>query len=292
MYYLVYGLLYLVSLLPLRVLFVVSDFAFVVIYYLVGYRKKVVMANLAQAFPEKTEQERKRIARRFYRNFTDNFIEFIKLISASPEFIDRHFSGDYSLIHEVFAQGKKCELLLAHNFNWELACLAVPRQIRYRVIVVYMPIGSKVLDRIFMKTRSKTGGILIPSNDMRNAMMPYRNQQHMLVLVADQNPGNPARAYWVNFLNKPTPFVRGPESGARRGDTLVLFCKFIKEKRGHYRIIFEMGCENPEKLAPGQLTRMYVNYLEQFIRDYPDMWLWSHRRWKHEWKKEYGPVLT
>ncbi len=291
MYYLVYGLLYLVSLLPLRVLYLFSDTAYFILYYVVGYRKAVVMANLAQAFPQKTLEERKRIARKFYRNFSDNFIEFIKLISAKQSFIERHFTGDYSLPMKVYEQGKRCELLLAHNFNWELGCLATALNVRHLLLVVYMPISNKVVDKIFMKVRAKTGAVLLPATDMRNAIIPYRNEQYMLALVADQNPGKPSSAYWLNFFGRPTPFVKGPESGARRGDIPVLYCKFIKPKRGYYQIIFEMGCENPASLKEGELTLHYSKYLEQFIRDYPDMWLWSHRRWKWEWKEGYKPVI-
>jgi KDO2-lipid IV(A) lauroyltransferase len=291
MYYLVYGLLYLVSLLPLRVLYLFSDTAYFILYYVVGYRKAVVMANLAQAFPQKTVEERKRITRKFYRNFSDNFIEFIKLISAKQSFIERHFTGDYSLPMKVYEQGKRCELLLAHNFNWELGCLATALNVRHLLLVVYMPISNKVVDKIFMKVRAKTGAVLLPATDMRNAIIPYRNEQYMLALVADQNPGKPSSAYWLNFFGRPTPFVKGPESGARRSDIPVLYCKFIKPKRGYYQIIFEMGCENPASLKEGELTLHYSKYLEQFIRDYPDMWLWSHRRWKWEWKEGYKPVI-
>jgi KDO2-lipid IV(A) lauroyltransferase len=236
-------------------------------------------------------EERKRITRKFYRNFSDNFIEFIKLISAKQSFIERHFTGDYSLPMKVYEQGKRCELLLAHNFNWELGCLATALNVRHLLLVVYMPISNKVVDKIFMKVRAKTGAVLLPATDMRNAIIPYRNEQYMLALVADQNPGKPSSAYWLNFFGRPTPFVKGPESGARRSDIPVLYCKFIKPKRGYYQIIFEMGCENPASLKEGELTLHYSKYLEQFIRDYPDMWLWSHRRWKWEWKEGYKPVI-
>ena len=166
MYYLVYGLLYIISLLPLRVLYVVSDFVYVVLYYLVGYRRKVVFANLKRAFPEKSQEELKAIAKRFYKNFTDNFIEFIKLISASPEFIARHFYGDCSLLDSLYQEGKRAQIQLAHNFNWEGACVAIAARTKQPFIVVYMPIGNKVVDKIFLKVRSRTGAILLPATDM------------------------------------------------------------------------------------------------------------------------------
>jgi len=147
MFYIVYGILYAISLLPLRILYFISDFAYFLLYYVIGYRKQVVFANLKQAFPQKTERERKRIAKKFYRNFTDNFIEFIKLISASPAFINKHFYGDYSLFDRLYEQGKRGQVLLAHNFNWEFALLAVASQVKQVFLVVYMPIGSEVIDK-------------------------------------------------------------------------------------------------------------------------------------------------
>lgn len=292
MYYIVYSLLYAVSLLPLKVLFLLSDFAYLLLYYVFGYRKKIVMSNLRRAFPEKTEKERITIAKKFYRNLTDNFIEVIKLISASPAFIDKHFIGDYSLPDKIYEDGKRCQVLLAHNFNWELACLASARKMKHFIIVVYMPIGNKVFDRIFMKVRTKTGAILLPATNMRNAIIPYRNKIYSVILVADQNPGYPKNAYWLNFFGKPTPFLKGPESGARRGNTPVIFSKFIKEKRGYYKVFFEMGEENPGSTKEGEITKKYVEYLTNFMREYPEMWLWSHRRWKWDWKPEYGRILN
>jgi KDO2-lipid IV(A) lauroyltransferase len=291
MFYIIYGILYAISLLPLKVLYLISDFAYLLLYYVIGYRKQVVFSNLKQAFPEKTEKERKTIAKKFYRNFTDNFIEFIKLVSASPAFINRHFYGDYSIFHNLYAEGRRGQVLLAHNFNWELACLAVASKVKQPFLVVYMPIGSETMDKIFMKVRSKTGAIMLPATDMRNAIIPYRNKSYLLILVADQNPGNPSAAVWCNFFGKPTPFVRAPESGARRGNTPVVFCKIIKERRGYYQLFLEMGEETPNKLKEGELTRHYVNYLQSFISEHPEMWLWSHRRWKWNWKEEYGGII-
>jgi Kdo2-lipid IVA lauroyltransferase/acyltransferase len=292
MYYIVYGLFYAVSLLPLRVLYLLSDLVCFLLYYVFGYRKKVVMSNLLRAFPEKTEAERIMIAKKFYRNFTDNFIEVIKLVSASPAFINKHFTGDYSLCHKLNDQGKKCQALLAHNFNWEMGCLATAASIKQLFVVVYMPIGNKAIDRIFMKIRTKTGAVLLPATNMRNAIIPYRNEIYMLALVADQNPGHPKNAYWVNFFGKPTPFVKGPESGARRGNTPVLFSKMIKIKRGYYKVFFEMGEEHPAALRAGELTIKYVEFLSNFIREYPEMWLWSHRRWKWDWQPDYGEIIN
>jgi len=290
-YYIVYGLLYVISLLPLKVLYLLSDLAYLLIYYAFGYRKRVVFANLRQAFPEKSEEERNAIAKKFYRNFTDNFIEVIKLISSSTHYINTHFQGDYSVLDKLYKQGLRSQILLAHNFNWEWGCLAVASRVKQPLIIVYMPIGSWIVDRLFMRIRSRTGAILLPATDMRNAILPYRNEPYALVLVADQNPGDPASAFWYNFFGRPTPFLRAPESGARRGNTPVVFCNITKHRRGYYQINFEMAVEQPARLAAGELTKKYVGYLHRFISQYPEMWLWSHRRWKWDWKEEYGKLM-
>jgi KDO2-lipid IV(A) lauroyltransferase len=291
MYYIVYGSLYLFSLLPMKVLYLFSDFIYFFLYRVIGYRNEIVQDNLQQAFPEKSKRERRKISRKFYRNFTDNFIEVIKLISADKNFIRKHFTGDYDLPDRLYAENKKCHLLLGHNFNWELGCLAVADRIQQPFLGVYMPIANKIFNRLFIKIRSKTDAILLPATEMRNAIIPYRNINYLMALMADQNPGIPAKAFWFNFFNKPAPFHKGPESGARSGNMPVLFCQIVKERRGHYRIIFEMGEENPPSLKPGELTKKYVDYLQNMIRAQPENWLWSHRRWKWEWKPGYGAVL-
>ena len=291
MYFIVFGLLYLCSLLPLRVLYLFSDFAYVLIYYVIGYRKKIVMQNLALAFPEKTEEERKKIARKFYRNFTDNFIETIKLISVGDSFIKKHFKGDYSVLNELYKKGKKCQVHLGHNFNWELANLSLPLYSPYIMLTIYMPITSKLMDRLLMYIRKKTGAHLLPAIYMRNAMVSYRNKQYLMALVADQNPGIPKRAHWFHFFGKPTPFQIGPEKAAKGSDAAVVFCRIIKRKRGYYEPQFKLVTEDPKSFPDKLLTQQYVAYLEDVIRDQPETWLWSHRRWKWEWKPEYGEIV-
>ena len=292
MYYVVYGFLYLLSLLPLRVLFLLSDVAFVVLYYLVGYRKKVVLSNLAIAFPEKTEADRKGIARRFYRNFTDNFIETIKLLSASPAFINRHCTSDYSVFEKLHQQGKKCQVHLGHTFNWEMGNLAVASNVPQKMLTVYMPIENKVFERLFLKLRSATGAALLPATKIRSAILPWRNTPYLLALVSDQSPAEPRNAYWVTYFNRPTAFLRAPENGARVGNLPVVFCFITKKKRGYYELLFDLVEEDPAMLPKGELTKKYAASLEKFIRQHPDTYLWSHRRWKLAWKEEYGPVIS
>jgi KDO2-lipid IV(A) lauroyltransferase len=288
MYYFTYGLLYLISLLPMAVLYLFADSLYVLIYYVVGYRKKVVMSNLDIAFPEKSKEEKVTIAKKFYKNFIDNFIEAIKLVSAGPEFIKKRMVGDPSIFEYLYSKGLRCQLHLGHNFNWELANVSMPLYVKQTFIVVYMPINSKAFEKLFYKIRTKTGSALIPATDMKNGMWPYRDKVYILTLVADQAPGNMKKSYWLPFFGRPTPFVQGPERGARIGNIPVVFAHLTKSKRGHYHFHATLAAENPGILPEGELTRMYISYLEKVITKHPEMWLWSHRRWKREWNESYS----
>ncbi|RYF88556.1 MAG: lipid A biosynthesis acyltransferase, partial [Chitinophagaceae bacterium] len=191
MYYLIYGPIYLLSLLPLRILYVIADFLYAVLYYLVGYRKKVVMNNLTIAFPEKSNAERTRISKQFYKNFVDTFIETIKLLSCSKEFLAKHVKvkNDH-ILQKLYDNKQKVQVHLGHNFNWEYANARIAATTPYMFLGVYMPISNKHFDRMFRKLRSRFGTILIPATDMKRAMIPYRNELYLLGLVADQVPGD------------------------------------------------------------------------------------------------------
>jgi KDO2-lipid IV(A) lauroyltransferase len=249
------------------------------------------MNNLRQAFPEKTEKERIKIARKFYFNFTDTFIETIKMISVSDSYVQKRVKGNWDVMNKYYESGRSVQLFLGHNFNWEWANLTAPQKVKYLFLVVYMPINSKIMDRLFYKLRSRSGSTLLPATKMREAFLPYRDLQYILTLVADQNPGNPAKAWWFDFLGKPAPFVKGPEKGAKAKNTVVVFAFIHKIRRGHYEIVFSVADEDPGALPEKALTQKFVRYLEDVIRQYPDMWLWSHRRWKHEWIPEYGEII-
>lgn len=287
MYYIVYGLLYLVSLLPLRVLYVISDGLYLIGYRLLGYRRKVVLDNLELVFPEKTLAERKKIASKFYHNFIDSIIESLKMVSASDAYIQKRVSGNWEVLSELHKTGRSCQIHLGHTFNWEWANLAGAKVMPYTFLGVYMPIKNKIFDRLFRKLRAKSGSVLIPATDMRKAMIPWRNRQYCIGLVADQAPANPEKSFWLNFFGKPTGFVTGPETGARSGNIPVVFANIEKPRRGYYNVVFTLAEIEPGSLERGVLTLRYARYLENVIRQQPDMWLWSHRRWKRSWKEEY-----
>jgi KDO2-lipid IV(A) lauroyltransferase len=287
MYYIVYGLLYLVSLLPLRVLYLLSDAFYLLAYRILGYRRKVVLDNLQVAFPEKTLAERKKIASKFYHNFIDSIIESLKMVSASEAYIQKRVSGNWEVLNDLYKTGRSCQIHLGHTFNWEWANLVGAKAMHYTFLGVYMPIKNKTFDRLFRHLRAKSGSVLLPATEMRTAMLPWRNKQYCIGLVADQSPSAPEKSIWLNFFGKPTGFVPGPETGARANNIPVVFANIEKPRRGYYKVVFTLAEDQPASLQRGELTLRYARYLEQVIKQQPDMWLWSHRRWKKEWKEEY-----
>jgi len=284
MYYLVYGLLYLLSLLPLWLLYGLSDCIAFLMYAVIRYRRGVVLSNLAIAFPEWSDAQRLRTAKRFYRNFTDNFIETIKLLSAGPRFLEKHLVLDNpELLDQYHAQGRKLQMHLGHCFNWEIANMAMPPRTNYSFLVAYMPVENKIFERLFKHLRSRTGSVLLPATRMNKAIISHRHEQYMLVLVADQSPSGTENAYWLNFFDRPTAFIRGPERGARIADIPAVFVRIYKPRRGYYRAEFITIADHPRELPEGELTRRFARLLEDAIRKQPDCWLWSHKRFKFTW---------
>jgi Kdo2-lipid IVA lauroyltransferase/acyltransferase len=291
MYYIVYGFFWLLSLLPLRVLYFLSDGIYCLVFYVFKYRRDVVMTNLDIAFPEKPEKEKKVIAKKFYHNLIDTFIETIKMISASKNFILKHFTGNWEVINSLKKPGRPMQLHLGHNFNWEWGNAAGAMNIQFPFLAVYIPLTNKNFERLFLKLRSRFGTIMLRATHMREDFLPYRNTQYLLGLAADQSPGDTKNGSWFNFFGRPTSFVKGPGKNAIIGDTAIVFCFIHKTRRGYYEAVFSLAEENPRAFTETELTGKFVKYLEGVIRQYPDMWLWSHRRWKHEWKEGYGEVI-
>ena len=284
---LLYFVLYGISLLPMRMLYFFSNALAYIAFSGIGYRKQIVMSNLSIAFPEKSEEERVAIAKEFYLNFCDAMMEAIKLISADNRLIDKMFVVDPNMLQAIEGTTKNIQIHAMHNFSWEIVNLGVAREVKLPFLGVYQPITNNFFEELFKKIRSRNGTILIPANDFKNNFLPHNNKQYILALVADQNPGNPAKAWWVNFFGKPAPFVMGPENAARQRDTAVLFANFYKVKRGLYSFSVEKFTDHPADLAPGELTMSYIKYIEDKTRERPANYLWSHRRWKHPFKPEY-----
>lgn len=291
MYYIVYGFLYLISLLPWRVLYFISDGFYALLYYVIGYRKKIVMNNLSIAFPEKTEQERVRIAKEFYRNFLDTFIETIKMISVSENTLRKRFTANFEVVNDLYESGKNVQLVSGHFFNWEFGSLASSLLSKYPFIAVYMPISNKIFERLMLNLRQKFGAIFLPATTFRQSFAPYASGRYALILVADQNPGNPNKAYWMPFFGKMAPFISGPEKGAKANNDAVVFAHFYREKRGYYKASLQLLTTEPNTYKEGALTKELIRLTEEAIRRKPSNYLWSHRRWKWEYKEEFKHLV-
>jgi KDO2-lipid IV(A) lauroyltransferase len=272
-------------------LYLFSSFAYFIIYYIAGYRKAIVLNNLQIAFPEKSAVERIKIARQFYLNLTDTFIESIKMISISRRQIEKRSRPDFDYINQLIDKGYNIHIMVGHQFNWEFANLVYALRLKIPFVGIYMPISNKILDKIFMDFRSRYGTILISARDFKTKMHHVFTQQYILALAADQNPGNPASAYWLKFFGKPAPFVTGPAKGAVKNNTAVVYVGFQKVKRGYYSFKSYPVVENSINYTPQQLTVIYRDLLENTIREDPANYLWSHRRWKYDWKEEYGKMV-
>lgn len=282
MYYLVYGLLYLLSLLPWFAMYAISDFLTFIVYNLIGYRKDVVLSNLAIAFPEKSQEERNRIAKGFYRLLMDTLVEAIKLISLSKKGLQKKFTGEPEILNDLMDKiDRPVQVMAMHNFNWEIVNLGVVLKLRHPFIGVYMPIKNKIFERLMVGIRARYGTLLVPATNFRAEFPKYQHLHHILALVADQNPGDPNIAHWFPFFGKMTPFVKGAERGARISQSAVVFGHFYPIRRGHYTFSTKFITMNAAELPEGELTRLYVEYVEDCIRKHPENYLWSHRRWKH-----------
>ncbi|WP_370626443.1 lysophospholipid acyltransferase family protein [Chitinophaga sp. sic0106] len=292
MYYILLVIFYGISLLPLRVLYLLSDFLYVLIYHVVGYRKKVVFENLRQAFPDKSNAEITRIAKKYFHNLTDMMVETIKLLTMSEKELQKRFICDLTVLRELYAQGRSCQMHLGHNFNWEWANVFCMQGVSFPFLVVYMPLTNRAADRLFRHFREKAGSILLPANDMGNSIKPWLDKQYLIALVADQNPGNPRSCLWYPFLNKMTPFYKGPEMSAKRHNIPVVFADIRKPKRGYYNATLTLQFEDPANEPPGKITETFVRFLEKNIHEQPEVWVWSHRRWKHRYEDHQKEETT
>lgn len=288
MYKFTYGIFYLFSLLPLFILYGIADLAFFILYHLLGYRTKVVMANLQTAFPDKSDDERKKIARDFYKNLTQTFVETLKMLSISGKAFDKMYSLDLSAVNELADHGKRIQVHSGHQMNWELANLAFAKNAGSRWVAIYLRQKSVVMDKLLLAIRSRFGGTFISAQGFQNDFKKLTDSNYMLALIVDQNPSRPERSYWLNFFNRPAPFNAQPEKSAMRNKASVVFVNFVKIKRGKYRFEPVVVTENAGTMASGELTRLYRDFLENSIRQQPANYLWSHRRWKAEYHPSYS----
>lgn len=289
---LVIPVFYLIALIPFWLLYPISTFFYGTAYYIVGYRKLVVLENLRRSFPEKTEKEIQEISKQFYRHFCDVIFESIKLLTISKaEFKKRCSYNDEALItlQRFFDKKQSIVGVMGHCGNWEWAAIAHQFYFNSLITGVYHPFSNKSFDTFMLKLRSRMGGQIIPMNTVYKqlVMLREKNIPTTLGLISDQAPP-PERSYWTQFLHQDTAFYHGAEKIAKKFNYPVFYLGVKKIKRGYYSLHVELITEHPNELADGEITKKHACELEKDLIAQPFNWLWTHRRWKHKRPSEYS----
>jgi KDO2-lipid IV(A) lauroyltransferase len=280
-----YLLLYPLSLLPFRVLHVISTCIFFVLYYVVGYRKEVVRRNIRNSFPEKPEAEQKKIVKKFYRHLCDVLLESQKMFSISEETLEKHITcSNPEIVNRYFEQGKNVIIAVGHYNSWELMLTGFNTFIKHKAAVIYQPLRNTFLDKKLRDARSERGTLMIPAQKVKEFFSTPSKELHATVFAIDQSPPNPEKSYWMNFLHQDTPVLFGTEKYAKDFNQPVVYARLNKIKRGYYRLEFSDVVSNPAATAYGEITEKVTKLLENDIISQPEFWLWSHKRWKHKRK--------
>jgi KDO2-lipid IV(A) lauroyltransferase len=254
---------------------------YILLYRVLGYRKEVIDNNLIISFPEKSAEEIQEITKKYYRNLCDSIVETIKLLSITKEELDRRIACNWEMFDLMTQQNRNGQGYMSHQFNWEWGTVICNWKAPRRFTGLYMPLTNKAFDKLYLKIRGRSGTRLIKVQDMQKEMASVQQDQSLWGFIADQNPSDPKRVSWNDFMNRKTAFAKGPEMIARRYNNLVFFGEIIKLKRGYYEIKLKLAFENPRDTNEGDITEAYVRHLEDSIKRQPENWVWSHRRWKH-----------
>jgi KDO2-lipid IV(A) lauroyltransferase len=282
-YYLIYGALYGLSLLPFPLLYGLSDAVCFLLYRVFGYRKTIIFNNLRNAFPDKDEAAIELLAGRFYRHLCDMFLETFKTLSISRKSMLRHCTMEPEtlvLFKELAAQQQSLILILGHYGNWEWAGNTFSILCPQPLSIIYHPISSPAFNRLMYHIRTRFGSGLISMNDTFKTMVRQKGTLTATAFIADQTP-QPQRAHWMTFLNQDTPVFTGAEVIARKLNYPIVYCAVKRIRRGYYTIYAERLVEAPATMAEGEITELHTRRLEQDIIARPEYWLWSHKRWKH-----------
>ncbi len=282
-FYIFYGISRVITLLPLKILYLLSDFLFLLVNYFPGYRRKVVMTNLKNAFPGKSTKELAIIRRKFYRHFCDLVVEILKLINISnKELTERMAYENTGLLDRLFAEGRDVVMIYSHYCNWEWTSI-LPALTGYKCIPVYRALNNKYFDRFMLKIRSKNNGKPVAMSAVIREILTNRkdNVKALYGLIADQTPPRAEIQYRTRFLNQDTPVYLGAEKIALKYDMAVVFMNIRKLRRGYYSCEMELLFEHTSGLEKYTVTDSHVRKLEEIIEQKPEYWLWSHRRWKY-----------
>jgi KDO2-lipid IV(A) lauroyltransferase len=283
-YYIFYGITWTITLLPLRFLYLLSDLMFFPVYYFPGYRRKVVRTNLLNTFPEKSFEEIIEIERKFYHHFCDLFIETFKLLHLSLEqLVKRIPMTNPDLLKKLESEDRDVVAILGHYGNWEWL-ISLPYHCGLNFVSIYKPLQNKHFDKFMIDTRSRFGMTLTPMHMVVREIIENKKRKNPSVysFLADQTPPANELKYWTRFLNQDTPVYLGAEKIASKYDMAVIFFNIRKIRRGNYTVTVEMLFENTAGLPEHKITETHVKRMDEIIRENPQYWIWSHRRWKHK----------
>ncbi len=281
-------LLYALSRMPFGILYALSDVMFVIAYYVVRYRHRVVMDNIAASFPDFSKEECRRIARQFYRNLADYFFETIKLHHISDDEMRRRLVYEnVEIVDELFSQNRSIVCYFAHCFNWEWApsiTLWTKHKPSDKITFsqVYRPLRNKWFDDFFLSLRSRFQSVSYPKATVFRDLLKQKRAGVLDIcgFMSDQKPSHGDPTHVMRFLNHPTAMITGTETLARRLDMAVVYMDIYKLRRGHYKIVMRHITSHPNELPPMAITERYASMLQQTINRNPALWFWSHKRWK------------
>ncbi len=283
-FYIFYISTWLIAQLPLKGMFLVSDIARFIAYYVVRYRRKTVAVNLKNSFPEKSEKELQRIEKAYYKHFCDLFMEVTYLLHAKERKLSKMCKfTNIDLLNKYYSEGKSVIIAAGHYSNWEFLGY-IANKMNHTLLGVYKPVANKRFELFMNKARSRFGGVTVPMQDAFRTVLEYNKKGKLffLILIADQTPARTEIHYWTNFLNQDTPVFLGVEKIAIKTNQPILFCNMQKVARGKYEIEFIPICDNPKETKQHEITELHVRTLEKIIQEKPEYWLWSHHRWKFQ----------
>lgn len=271
---------------PFWVLRIKSSFFYLILYYVIGYRKNVVLNNLKNSFPEKSNQEIKKISKEFYLHFCDVIFETVKLLTISKSAFKKHcYVDDESIkkFNHFFDNNQTIVGVVSHCGNWEWTAITQQAYFPRMLTGAYHPLSNKNFNDFILHLRTRFGGDMVPMQQLYKRVLELREKKipTTIGLLADQS-APPESAYWTIFLNQDTGIYNGPEKLAKKFNYPVVFLNMKKIRRSYYALSLTILTEHPNSLAAGGVTELHVKELEKNIQAQPYTWLWSHKRWKHK----------
>lgn len=284
-YILVFPILWLISILPFRVFYFFSDLIYILVYYIIGYRKKVVTDNLVLVFPDKSEKEISLIRKKFYKHMCDMFLEMIKTMSISEKEMRKRFQITNTAYVQELEQRKNIMFMASHYASWEWGII-IQKDIQSKAFGVYKKIKNPYFDKLVQRIRAKYNSELLTTKETIPAVLNnYKNGVNAVYgFVSDQSPKLKKDSHWVDFMNINVPAFTGSEMLSKKCDLAVCYFKVEKIKRGYYKATYVPLAENPNEYKNYEITDMFYREVEKQLYEAPEYYLWTHKRWKHRGK--------